>query len=328
MNINTNSRSLFVASMSLALLSSCKKTETIGLPDLPQDRMLEYKVTNLPDTVIYGAIDHIENTVTVYLPYYYAISHIDPEIRVQPGAVLEDEILPVHVEETKQHYTVTGADGNSRTYDLKIAQQNPPSLSVDFDAPPDHPHLRSYPKRTASIIGYLFSTSPVTLKIKMVHQRTGRVFQLEGEELRQVEIKPGTKGYRFALPVPFDVDSGFYDIEVGFLGNTARIARPLKIEYRQPRASPGGKTVSPGSTLLLESDPNTVFLGLTKVTVTVKGTVYNLPIIGTPDRLKAEVKMPDDLPIGSHGNQPFHFTYEGWPDVVRQNMGFTVTAKK
>src|SRR6186713_2843848 len=91
---------------SVLMLCSCKKT--IGLEPLPKNRMTSYKVTNLADTVIYGAIDNIENTITVYVPFYYGMSVIDPTITLDAGAKLSEEAEPVSVTDTTQTYTVKG----------------------------------------------------------------------------------------------------------------------------------------------------------------------------------------------------------------------------
>ncbi len=55
-------------------------TKTTGPDPLPQNRILSFKVVNLTDTVIYGAIDDIDNTITVYIPFYYGLTVIDPRI--------------------------------------------------------------------------------------------------------------------------------------------------------------------------------------------------------------------------------------------------------
>ncbi|WP_286754682.1 MULTISPECIES: hypothetical protein [Sphingobacterium] len=103
------------------LLTRCTKTEELAL--LPADKIIEYKVTNLPnDEVIYGAIDNEKNVITVYLPYYYGLLVIDPTIKVANGASLTEEILPVKTDEKNQTYTVKSATGTTRTYSLKITK--------------------------------------------------------------------------------------------------------------------------------------------------------------------------------------------------------------
>jgi hypothetical protein len=83
------------------LLTRCTKTEELAL--LPADKILEYKVTNLPnDEVIYGAIDNEANTITVYVPYYYGLLVIDPSITLSNGASIAEEILPVKTDEKNQ----------------------------------------------------------------------------------------------------------------------------------------------------------------------------------------------------------------------------------
>src|SRR5690606_33042905 len=100
------------------LESSCTKTE--DFEPLNEDKILTYKIVNLPnDEVIYGSIDNQANVIKVYLPYYLGLFVIDPEITLSPGATLEGEIEPVNVNSEDKTYTVRAANGTSRTYKLE-----------------------------------------------------------------------------------------------------------------------------------------------------------------------------------------------------------------
>ncbi|HEX8021706.1 MAG TPA: hypothetical protein VF500_17285, partial [Mucilaginibacter sp.] len=120
---------LLVAGL-ITVLVACKKT--IYPDPLPQNKILEYKVVNVQDTVIYGAVDNIENTITVYIPYYYGLTVIQPKITLDANATLTTSAEPVSVDNTGQTYTVKGGDGTTRTYKLNIVQQNTANLTLNW----------------------------------------------------------------------------------------------------------------------------------------------------------------------------------------------------
>jgi len=321
MNNKSISILTFIAMISLTLFS-CKKTETIGLPDLPQDRMLEYKVTNLPNTVIYGAIDHIENTVTVYLPYYHAVSHIDPEIELQLGATLTEEIQPVSVNEGKQTYTVNGKNGSSRTYRLVIAQQNPLGFTPFFNTS----NPSAYPYSSINVWGDFYSTNASTLWAKITHKASGREFQYDDMSETKISVSPD--GYRFPLEIPAEAEPGNYEVEISFLGNTAKMEQTLEVKkHQEPRTVVGVKTVSQGGILTQVAQRGRVFLGLTKMTVTLKDGIERELSIISADLLNIEARIPDDFPVGKE-SATFRYTYSGWPSVVAQRQTLTVNAKE
>lgn len=73
-----------VGSLSVTMLSSCTKTETVEAPN----RITEFKITNVPEgkDPIYGAINDNDNTIKVYLPFFYYLPVIIPEIKTSAGA--------------------------------------------------------------------------------------------------------------------------------------------------------------------------------------------------------------------------------------------------
>ncbi|SJN22788.1 hypothetical protein FM107_03535 [Sphingobacterium sp. JB170] len=289
---------------------------------MPQNKIVEYKVTNIADEAfIYGSIDNDANTITVYIPYYLSIDVIDPEITVADGAEVEGEILPVSVKETGQTYTVTGSDGTKRTYTLEIVVQGPPSLSVEFLRTTDI--ANGYPNATITVYGDFYSYSAETLTAKLTNQETGEVFE---PDVTNVEIKNAYNylGYSFRLPIPAEATAGNYDVEIGFLGNTAKTEKPLTVRYRAPQLTTGLIRVKRGEDYVFNSQNNYVFLGLTKLTVEIGGVAYDLPIQSS-DRTTATVKIPEDLPLGENRPGILYGTYSDWPDVVTHRVSsFTV----
>jgi len=84
--------------------------DTLDVPALPGSRMLEYNVANLADGPIYSAIDHTSKVITVYLPHYYALEFIEPDIVLPEGSTVEPESgeLVAVFAETPVSYKVTG----------------------------------------------------------------------------------------------------------------------------------------------------------------------------------------------------------------------------
>ena len=304
--------------MALAVLISC--SDTIDPPEPPQNLILEYKVTNIPnEEFIYGSVDNDANTITVYLPFFMSLDVIDPEITVNEGATLEGDILPVSVAEENQTYTVTDSDGESRIYSLSIVNQTAPSLTADYIASTP----RSNPNNTEPVEADLFSYSAETLTAKFTNQETGEVFEPDLSNV-EINLRNSGLGYSFSLLVPAEATEGNYDVEIGFLGNIAQIERSLLVEYRSPRFAPGSINVTRGQNWTVEAGDGYVLLGLTKLEVEIEGQRYNLPIVSS-DRLTATVTIPDNLPPGEHRPGTLYGVYTDWDDeVIHRTSSFTV----
>ncbi|RAV28320.1 hypothetical protein [Sinomicrobium soli] len=310
--------------ISVLLLFSCE--DTVEPEPLPKDIIEEYKVSNIPDNIVYGTIDNIENTITVYLPYYYSLDVIDPEITLAEGATLEEEILPVSVNDTTQIYTVNGDDGNIRTYRLDIVQQNPSSLTVDYNSLSDTAtEFASYPNATTTLKGNLFSVSTATLEVTLIDSINEKEIPAD---LSSTMITAGAEEYTFPIIIPAEADSGYYDIRVKFLGNTCILPKPIHLKYRSPQAVTGSSTVIQGGNYTINAKSGYVFLEATSVTVNLaSGDNINLPIV-SESRKQIIVKIPDDFPLGATGTRPWTFEYSGWTDAIIQNFGLTVQAKE
>ncbi|WP_183559748.1 hypothetical protein [Mucilaginibacter sp. SP1R1] len=303
-----------------AFFVSCKKT--VELPVLPQNKIISYKVVNLPDTVIYGAIDEVEKSITVYVPFYYSLAVIDPEISVSDGAAITDKIIPVSVDAPNITYTVKAKDGSTNTYKLKIVQQNIPSLTVRWAFTEN---LEAYPPLALpAILGNFESRNGAEVQVDLVNQKTNKVVNyVKGSPF---SLTPTDNDYVLNnIILPTDIDTGYYKVKVTFQGHTSEITEPLHVVYQQPSLLIPAREVKQGGTISFTAF-NSVFVGLKSVSVKVNGKTYSLPV-QSYTFTDMTLKIPDDFPVGVYYyTAAYSFEFEGWP-VVNRTGALTVTAK-
>lgn len=253
--------SLLLTIISLAL--SCKKTETVPYEQSPNNTILEYRVSNTTDT-IFGAIDNVKNTITVYVPYYVGIDFIVPEIRIDKDAKLLDSagnainldggLKPVPLDTTGYVYTVLGSDNLKRSYTL-ITQilPHPDSLKagyflntaggmfIDYQTPID----RAANGRM-SVYGNFGSTS-TNVKFTFTNKANGKVYT---NILSVYSVTPGANYYTMMLDISADADSGYYNVEMKHQGRTTQLPT-LHVTYRKPKFTNLKSTSSyaPGDTV-------------------------------------------------------------------------------
>ena len=305
-------------------MTSCTKTE--DLDPLPQDKILEYRVSNLQDTVIYGAIDNTNNTITVYVPFYFELTVIDPWISLSPGARLAGEILPVALDETNVTYTVIAENGAQRTYRLQIIQQNTPSLELTWNAedPTGDPG-----GKFEAISGSFGTTSTSSLKIELVSRETGDTFVLNTSE---AQITVVSKGYQLdgsSIHLPTDINAGMYEVNVDFLGHHVTMKKDLKVEYKTPNITvlSSEKKVEQGGEITYPAS-NGVITGNFKSAVlqAANGETYDFPI-KSYSRTEVTLTVPEDMPVGSYRGSRWLFSFDEWPDLSK-NCWITVEAKE
>ena len=115
-------------------ISACKKTGenrkdvkadpvTDTVTARENNRIISYKVQSPTRDGIYAAVNDGDNTITVYLPYFYALNFIEvAAIGLPAGTTISpaiDELVPVFPN-TPFTYTVTAADKTTRTYTVKV----------------------------------------------------------------------------------------------------------------------------------------------------------------------------------------------------------------
>lgn len=304
----------------LLFLGSCKKT--IGLDPLPLNKILEYKVANMADTVLYGIIDDSDNTITVYVPFYYGLSLIDPEIKLSEGASLTEPILPVNINDDTQTYTVKGADGSTNTYKLKIAQQNPPTFDIAWATKPPV----SYPINVVPLIrGNFMTTNAALVKITVTNIKTGTATKLDMSGAGMyIDRSADDYVYQGGF-IPATIDTGSYKVKVDFLQKSVELPEPLHIVYRQPGVVIVSRTAKQGEDIEWQAAYQTMLLGLKSVKADIfDGKIYDLPIKSyTYDKMTLTV--PEDFPVGSYFAS-FSFEFENWKTVTAYGS-LTVTPK-
>lgn len=129
--------------------ASCKKIEEIHPEGLPDNRILEYLITNVSGDPIKGVINHNEKSIKVYLPYYLGLTAIETKVKVSEGAQitsLNDEIITDVVGLVKGRnevsYTVLGKGNTEATYKLTIEVQQPDFEMLELSASAES--LKSY----------------------------------------------------------------------------------------------------------------------------------------------------------------------------------------
>jgi len=306
------------------LLTRCTKTEELAL--LPADKILEYKVTNLPnDDVIYGAIDNEANTITVYLPYYYGLLVIDPTIKVANGASLTEEILPVKTDEKKQTYTVKSATGTTRTYSLQIKLQSTPSFEATFASTSSISLTKGPGGAFPAINGTFMHTNPALVGIALINQETKERYKMATPNSLKVS---GNVGYQLSYTgterenrIPSDIKAGTYDVEVTNINHTITLANPLKITYRQPDVilSLLGLNLAKNKDWTIKAGLDKVILDRTAIIMTLNGKDYPLTI-KSYNRTEMTVSLPATLPIGTFDNLQIKFQFKDWADVVKTQL--------
>jgi hypothetical protein len=308
---------LSLAAFGLFLFSAC--TKEVDYEPQPQNRITAYKVTNLPDTAIYGAVDNIENTITVYIPFYLAMTVIDPVITLDEGAALSAAAEPVAVTDTTQTYTVKGKDGSTRTYRLLIVQKSafPLNLvwsSVHGIAP------QVLPEGSFSLIGDFGGTSTATLSIAIISRTSGDTLRPNPGQLPSIQLPVSPdlpKAYTLTAYLPVDADSGYYDVEVDYLGQRQMLRQPLHVYYVPPAVAPvwSAITVTQGGDLSFNASSGTLFIDPRSVAATINGITYQLQVQTSTTRKRLFVRLPDNFPTGSYDAALFTFHFGNWPPI-------------
>lgn len=294
-----------------SIFSACTRTE--DLEPLPQSKILTYKVVNLPDAVIYGAVDHTDHTITVYVPFYYGLTVIDPEITVSPGAHIKEEVMPVEVEGGNVSYTVLGADGSNSTYTLKIALQSTPSLEISWSPA----GALTYPAdQVPNITGNFLSTNTALARVWLIPEKGDSSIEINPVAAGGgMFIDPSEGTYILSAgKVPAGIDTGYYKVKVSFLGHNVELKEPLHIIHRQPDLLLASRVAAQGGTISYTAY-NSVFIGLKSAKVTINGTAYTLPV-EKYTRTEMTLKIPEDFPPGEYNyTAQFGFEFEGWATV-------------
>jgi hypothetical protein len=309
---------LIFALAALLAVASCTKTE--DYERLAQNRILEYKVTNLQDTVIYGAIDNIDNTITVYLPFYLPLDVIDPAIKLDDKATLEGELEPVDILDATHTYTVKGADKTTRTYKLIIKIQTSYGLKVTSSWAVD---AEQYPNKRLNVTANFLTQHIKTLSLAYTNKATNKVSNVVNEA---AEIKVENGQYLLYYTTPIDLTTGDYTVKMSFLGHTVDLPA-VKVKQRAPSAALGYRSVVQGGTLVITPNDGYVFYGMQTAKVTINGTDYTLGV-ENPTATAVTLRFPDNIPLGQYWGAPLKCTYKDWAGEITDPFGYiTITQK-
>lgn len=127
------------------LATACDEDDA-NLPAQRANRILEYKVVNVSGDPVVGSVNDNDSTIMLYLPYYYYLNILMPEITVSEGATVDPEsgeliqdMMDYFEHGRDIHYTVTAKDKTTATYHLSIDVQQPAffvqELSEDAENP-------------------------------------------------------------------------------------------------------------------------------------------------------------------------------------------------
>jgi hypothetical protein len=315
---------VFVLIMFVFAVIACTKTEAYE-PE-PNNRILEFKITNLSDTVLFGAIDNIDNTITVYIPFYYGMSVIDPEIKLENGAVLKGEILPVSVKDTTHTYTVISSEGLSRTYKLVMLQKSDMAMNLFIST------TNIYPESLLTIMGDFMSTSTETLEMFFVNKVTKDTSYIDLNKPVSIELNTTIRdlphSYLLRTYLRVEMDSGQYDIHLTHLGRTEVVKDPLRIQYRPPTIASVWSpiTVKPGGEIGFNPGSGRLLIDPRSVQMTLNGNTYDLTILPKSNRKMIYVQLPADVPAGNYTNVPFVFKFGEW-NPVNANFSIIISAE-
>lgn len=222
----------------LFLSSSCtkeidnwidKKAETINdtLRTLPDARIIEYKVANVSDQPIYSTVDDSLKTITVYLPSYYELGIIQPEIKLPQGTTINpstDTPVPVF-SETPFTYEVTSAKGQKSTYTLEVIVQQPTFKLNELSTATS---TYKVTKGNIALAGTNFLPNFSVSKAYLYDTEGNLVGQL----VPNGNTTPTTTllNYTYGEFYGFDVPTGTYYIELRSYAITKRMQYPILLE--------------------------------------------------------------------------------------------------
>ncbi|GEP94056.1 hypothetical protein [Chitinophaga cymbidii] len=316
------------ALLALMTIASCTKTE--DLPARTQSSMLSFAVTNLPDTLIYGVVDQTDHTITVYLPFYYNLNIIDPQIKVSEGASVLEELLPVNVNDSTQQYTVKGKDSSVTVYKLKIYVQPPGVPFVLTEISTADSYYETWPGYGQFSITGSFYTLNAKIADAWLVDKSGAEHPLTLTAISSSgDASTGTVQYWLSgIPVPSTLDSGLYHVKAAIYGRTATMQYPIRVAYRQPDFGYfTTREVKQGDkfTLVAHVSSGKVFTGVKSFAMSADGVNWLPLIVESYNREEAVIKVPEDFPTGAY--QRYRMEFDTWDPIVRSGSFTTITAK-
>lgn len=204
--------------------------DTVGA--LPDSRIIAYKVANVNDAPIYSAINDSLKTITVYLPAYYQLGIIQPEIELPAGAAISpaaDEPVPVFYDKPFQ-YQVTSSKGVKATYTVHIIVQQQSFTIRELTADPANPITISDAAQGGiiAVTGENMLASYAVTKSFLMDADGKQVYALGSGGYTQPMSNRISFGHGPVLQMPV-IPAGLYWLEVRSYALTRRMVNPIRV---------------------------------------------------------------------------------------------------
>lgn len=220
---------------------SCNKTEYSNYESEEANRILEYRITNTQQELL-GAIDHKDNSITVYIPFYMGIEYLNAQIKLDEGATLLDskgktinldgglEPLKVGAEGALTTYTVVSAKGKKREYTIiqKVIPHGEP-LKVTYAKLEEGETMLSHAVNGQFTIIGNFESSSTNAKFFLTNKQTG---QMHEDYIKTVSMTPGENGYSLISYISPDALEGEYTVSMQHQGRSSKLP-DLKLHYNK-----------------------------------------------------------------------------------------------
>lgn len=226
---------------------ACNEDTTMVQPEGDTTRILDYQITNVSGDPILGAINEEDHTITVYLPYYYYLTVLVPEITVSDGATvtpesgtLVEDLIDYFMNGRTITYEVTDEDNQTDTYTLDIQVQQLPFYVAELSDDASNPTVYT---STASANLFSIAWSGQTpdpdneeinsrvIQVTLTETTTGYAYTFANNNNDSGIVPEFTESAaRYYLPTEADkLPSGTYTVSVQFYSQQVTLENPIVI---------------------------------------------------------------------------------------------------
>lgn len=283
-----------LCSLLVLAFSSCKKTEELPAP---KSKILSY-IVPLPSGDLQGVVDETDKTITVYIPLQAGLTFIQPQIKLSPGATINDTPKQISILDTQITYTVTGTDKSTTTYQLIIIVQQKTPLVVDELSTSDTAkvNIGSQVTLTGNFERNLFDE----VQFSLVGPDGKETIFSKGSDYVSSELRAdGKVYYTLYRQMPLDMKTGIYKAKVKFLKLNLEMKKPVQLVYGPPGWLLGEKIVEQGGTFQIDRSYSSVFVNFREFSIVVNG-VKTLLNIQSYTLSQATIQIPETVPPGEY----------------------------
>lgn len=198
---------------------------------LAANRIITYKVLNTGSDAIFSSVNNKEKTITVYLPYYYALYYMETEIILPAGSTIipaATALAPVF-SDTTFTYTITDANGAKATYALHTVIQQPDLQLNELSTATSTTTLFMKAGGSYPFTGKNFVPSNSVTKLNLVDASGKVIYQFDESSIEPYTYQMNFTGSANALIVlAKDTD---YWLQVKSYNLTYTTKYPIRINY-------------------------------------------------------------------------------------------------